>query len=175
MSRTPPPTVLVLGWCCFVFGVPYLGWLLLYHAGNMVDMLAAALGSAEAVDSLLAHHLAETHAVMLTFLTVCLEAVLLALLLACGYGLLHRSGWARWSTLFFAGVVVPVALAHSVLHLLWLTLPHQPIRVTPLIMDAIVIQFAIVLGGSMFMPSVTAAFQPEPEVRTPAENERPRS
>jgi hypothetical protein len=173
LSRERPQTLVVMGYCSLGFAVTYLGWLLLYHAGDIVDMLAAALGNGNALDSLLRKHLAQAHAVFLTLLTVGLEAVLMAILVACGYGLLTVQGWARWCALFFAAVVVPVALLHTVLHLAWLTGPQQPLRITPLMMDAVVIQFAIVLGGTMFLPSVTAAYQPDLEGETRTDGARP--
>jgi hypothetical protein len=173
MSRERPQTLMVMAYFSLGFAVVYLGWLLIYHAGDIVDMLAAALGNGAALDSLVGKHLAEDHAVFVTLLTVGLEAVLMAILLACGYGLLTVQGWARWCALFFAVVAVLVALLHTVLHLAWLTSPQQPVRMTPLMMDAVVIQFAIVLGGTMFLPSVTEAYQPDPQDGTRTDGARP--
>jgi len=173
MARTRPRILLVMGCCCLGFAVLYFGWLWLCNAGDLLDMLAAALGRDDALDSLLHKNLAGGRAILLTSLNLWIETALMAVLAWCGYGLLKVHGAARWSALFFGAAVVPVALLHTILYLAWVTMPYQPIRIVPLVMDAVAIQFAIVLSGTMFLPSVTAVYQVPPEVPAPAENQPP--
>jgi hypothetical protein len=173
MTRTRPQILLVMGCCCLGFAVLYFGWLVLCNAGDLLDMLVAALGGEDALESLLQKNLAGGRAILLTSVTVWIETALMGVLAWCGYGLLTVHGAARWSALFFGAVTVPVALLHTILYLAWLTMPQQPVRVVPLMMDAVAIQFAIILSGTMFLPSVTAVYQVPPELPAPVENEPP--
>jgi hypothetical protein len=156
-----------MGWCNLAFAVAFLGCLLLYHVADLVDMTAAIFGDAAAVDSLRSHRLTG-RAVFLTLVPFCLEVMLMGVLLWSAFGLLTMRGSARWSALFFGGVAIPLALAHSVLHLVWLTVPEQVIALGPLLLDAILIQFAIVLCGTMFLPSVVVAYQADLSFEEPA-------
>jgi hypothetical protein len=159
MPRERPPILLVLGWCCLGFTLFYLGWLLVYYSSHLVDMAGVVFGSADALDSLRQHDRARTSAIFLTVLPFCLEVALMGVLGWCGFGLLTVRGSARWSVLFFCLAIIPVALLHTVLQLTWLTKPNWPVALTPFVMDAVVIQFAIVLCGTMFLPGVALTYR----------------
>lgn len=159
MQRQRPPSLVLIGCFSLAFAAAYGGWLLVYRGGDLFSLSAAALGNGDAQDNLLRNHLTSKRAIVLALLPLVLQAVLLVVLAWSGFGLLMLRGSARWSALFFSGCILPIALLDTVLRLWLLTLPRQPVKVTPFLMDAVVIQFAIVLGGSMFLPSVTAAYQ----------------
>jgi hypothetical protein len=162
MPRERPPALLAMGCGCLAFALGYFVWLAAYQGSRVADMLAVLFGNSEAFDELSRLHLASTPGVFLTVLPFCLELVLLGILLWCGFGLVTLRGSARWSALFFVGTIVPLALADTVLRLTLLTMPRQSLPLAPFLMDAVVIQFAIVLCGTMFLPSVAAAYQPAP-------------
>jgi hypothetical protein len=162
MPRERPPAVLAMGCCCFAFALSYFVWLAVYQGPRVAHMLGVLFGSDEALDELGRLNLASTAGVFLTVLPFFLELLLLGVLVWCGFGLVTLRGSARWSALFFIGVIIPLALTDTLLRLTLLTAPRQSVSVTPFLMDATVIQFAIVLCGTMFLPSVTAAYQPTP-------------
>ena len=65
MPRQRPRALLVMGWCCLGFSVLYLGWLLVYDCPRLWELVSAAFGTEEALDSLARQKLTGSAAVFL--------------------------------------------------------------------------------------------------------------
>ena len=88
------------------------------------------------------------------------EVTLTVLLAWSGVGLVALWRSARWSAVFTGGFSIAAALGHT-FGLFSLTPAAEAIKVTPLLMDAVAVLFAIVLLGTMFLPDVSEAYAGE--------------
>jgi len=163
MQRQRPPTLLVMGLGCCAFAVLYLLWLLLYRRADLAALLAATFGNSDVLPALQARGLGRASTVRLAVTHLLVELVLTGLLVWSGFGLLLVWRSARWSAVATAGFSIAAALGHT-FGLFSLTPPAEAIKVTPLLMDAVAVLFAIVLLGTMFLPDVSEAYAGELEI-----------
>jgi hypothetical protein len=158
MDRHSPLVQLVMGLAACAFAAAYLVWLLLARGDDLADLPAAAFGSAEAVERLAGRQLATAAAVLVTVVHLAVVLVLTLLTAYSGVGLLAFWRSARWAAVFTGVFTAAVGVAHTLVRMIFLTPAGAPVKLTPFLMDAVAVLFAVVLVGTMFLPELTTAY-----------------
>jgi hypothetical protein len=150
--------MLLMGLCCCAFAVLYLGWWTIFRGGELVQLVAAAFGDASLLPSLARRNLVRVAPIRFTVVVFFVEVALMGILAWAGCGLILFWRSARWAAVFYCGWAIAVALLHTFVRVFFLTLPGEVVMVSPFLMDAVLILFANVLAGTMFLPAVTEAY-----------------
>jgi hypothetical protein len=162
MAHPRPAAVTALGSCGLAFGLACLAWLALGRSGDLTELFRAAWGDSVAARRLARAHLDGVAAVSAATVPLLLEWALALLLLAAGAGLLSLHRAARRAALFYCVAVIPVQALAALVRVFCLTLPGQPVRIVPIVVNCLVTLFAIGLWGGLFLPEVEAAFAGPP-------------
>jgi hypothetical protein len=169
MVRPRPPTLAVMAVLCCAFAVLYGCWLLSFHGGNFLAMVTVAGGDPEPLPGLAPQNLASAGPAALALTFAAVQVALVGVLVWAGVGLWLMWPSARWSALAWSAFSVATALLDTVVRLFFLTLPGEVVKLTPFLLDAAAILFAVNLWGTMVLPSVTEAYAGlwEPAVEGP--------
>jgi len=164
MIRQRPLTLLAMGVSSCVFAAIWFLWLLSIHGGDLIAVLGGALGKSESLAELEHRNLASAGPIRVLVTLFAVQTALIGLLAWTGMALVRFRPAARWWAIGSSLFVIAVALCSTCLHLAFLTLPGEPVRVTPFFMDASAILFANLLCGTMFLPEVTVAYAGDVEL-----------
>jgi len=150
--------VFIAGAACCAFAALWLFWLFLANTGDLLDMLSAASNNPGPREHLTRYGLTRPGPIRFTVTQFVVHTALLGVLIwtGCSLLLLWRSG--RWSAIAFSAFAITTALFGTLMRVFFLTLPGEVVKVGPLVLDAAVIVFAIILGAAMFLPSVAANY-----------------
>jgi hypothetical protein len=164
--------VTTLGLSALAFGLVCLLWLAFGRRGDLADQFAAAWGDRDAAARLAKAHLHGAWAICLALVPLLLEWALTFILLAAAVGLLYAHPAARWAALFYCVCIIPLEFITALLRVFYLTLPGQPVRIVPIVMNCLITLGAIGLWGGLFLPEVETAFagpgaEPPPEQGEP--------
>jgi hypothetical protein len=158
MARQAPVSLRLIGLGLSFFAAAYLLWFLLYAWPHLQQILGVAFGDAGPITNLMHDNLAGAATVRAAVMLGSARVVLVGGLATAGVGLVLLWRWARWASIFGSAMLIVLALASTVARLWFLTLPGGAVKVTPLLLDGTGILLAIVGGGLMFLPEVTAAY-----------------
>jgi hypothetical protein len=158
MNRHRPPILLIMGACSCVFAAFWFLWLVAATGGDFLDLLQVAVGNRESLPELARHNLDSPSTVRIACALFAAQAALAGVLIWTGCALLKLWQSGRWSAVVYSGFAIAVALASTSFRLLFLTPADEPIKVTPLLLDALAILFANVLCGTMFLPEVALVY-----------------
>jgi hypothetical protein len=190
MTRRRPTVLLVMGLVGLGLGMAYLTWLIVAQQGVLLDLFNAGLPDPQAVQSLKQKNLASPVAVYATVVSFFLELVLTLMLLWTASGLLNMRPSSRWAAVFYGIFMIPVGVFNVILAMFILASPAHPVDLLAVLARGIIVLYAIVLWGTMFLPPVLAAYagdfallesaddafeeEPEPEPMAPPRRGRPR-
>jgi hypothetical protein len=166
MTRRRPAILLVMGLLGLVLGIAYLVWLIVAQQSILFDLFTAGLGDPVAVSSLAKRNLASPVAVYAATTTFFLELVLTLILLWTAAGLINMRPSSRWSAVFYSIFMILVGTFNVILAFVLAT-PTEPVNLLAVIARGVIVLFAIILWGTMFLPVVSAAYNfpfepPEP-------------
>jgi len=160
MTRQRPTVLLAMGYVGLVLGMAYIFWLLLAHWNVLLYLFTAGLGDPVAKSELEKINLASPVAVFATIVTFFLELVLTGILLWTAAGLISMRPSARWSAVFYSIFMILVGTFNVILAVFVLA-PPSGVDVLAVLARGVIVLFAIVLWGTMFLPVVTAAYGDE--------------
>lgn len=158
MSNPRPLVLTLLGYLSLAVALAWCAWLGLGQQTVLLNLCGAAAGDARAIQDLSRQHLAAPGPVYVTVLTLLLELLLTLILLASAVGLLARRPWARWTALFYCVWVILVEAGSTLARAFYLTPATEPVLLTPILVNGGTILFAIVLWGTVSLPSADAAW-----------------
>jgi hypothetical protein len=164
MTRQRPTVLLVMGSVGLGLGVLYAVWLILSHYGLLGTLLAAGIGDTQAISKLRTLNLASPIAIYATFVSFFLEVVLTAILLWAAGGLITLNPSARWASVFYSIFMILVGTINVILAV-FILVPPSGVNVLAVLARGIIVLFAVILWGAMFMPDVKVAYGEE--VRLP--------
>jgi hypothetical protein len=151
--------LLVMGLVGLGLGIAYAFWLLLAHRHVIFEvLLPAGIGDTKAISELKELNLASPVAIYATIVTFFLELVLTGILLWTSTGLISMRPSARWAAVFYGIFMILVGTFNVILAVFVLATPAQPVNVLAVLARGVIVLFAIVLWGTMFLPVVTAAY-----------------
>jgi hypothetical protein len=156
MKRRLPTVLLVMGILGMLLGFAYLIWLVASQQQTLLDLFNAGLGDPQAIHTLRGHNLGSPLAVYTTVVTFFLELVLTFILIRTALGLLTLRPWARWAAVFYGIFMIAVGLSNVGISF-YLASPNMP-DLLAVIARGVIVLYAIVLWGVMFLPSVTAVY-----------------
>jgi hypothetical protein len=162
MARERPTELSVVGWAGVVAGLVWLLWLTVGRWGENLDLVRAGVGSAVSADRLRRGGLAGA-GLYFAVPTLVLELALALLLAVTGAALLGRRPFARRAALVACAAVVFVEGFSTLLRIVFLASPSQPIRLGPVVVNGLVTLGALALWGSLYLPGVHAAYAEAPE------------
>jgi hypothetical protein len=150
--------VTVLGLAGLLFGLVCVTWLLFGRQGDVAELFAAAFGDGTTAARLADQRLASFGPVFGIVVPLLLEWALTLILITAAVGLLRRHPAARWAALFAAVVVVVLESLRTLLQVFYLTRPGQPVKLVPMLMNALLTLLAITFWGGLFLPEVVTAY-----------------
>jgi hypothetical protein len=169
--------LLVMGLLGLGLGIGYLIWLVLAGRKALTYLFFAGLGDLQHISKLKELSLTTDAAIYATLVTFFLELVLTFILLWTSAGLLILRPSARWSAVFYSIFMILVGTINMILAVFVLK-PESGVDVLAVIARGVIVVFAIVLWGTMFLPVVIAAFEgpePVPLEEIPSEEQPPSS
>jgi hypothetical protein len=158
MTRKRPAVLLVMGLLGLLVGINYLIWMIVSQQEVLFDLFFSGLGDPVSISHLARRHLASPVAVYATTVLFFLELVLILILLWTATGLMSLRPSARWAAVFFSIFMILIGITNVILGTFVLVPPNQQVNLQPLLVRGGIILFAIILWGTMFMPSVIAAY-----------------
>jgi hypothetical protein len=158
MTRRRPVVLLVMGVLGLLLGVAYLVWLIGAQRMVLLDLVSAGIGDPVAVTSLTRRNMAKPVAIYVTVVTFFLELVLTVILLWTSTGLINLRSSARWSAVFYGIFMVVVGTINVILAVFVFATPTEPVDPLAILARGVAVLFAIVLWGTMFLPSVNAVY-----------------
>jgi hypothetical protein len=177
MTRQRPTVLHVMGIVGLVLGIAYLVWLVAAQKETLYDLFFAGIGDPVGVRDLAKRNLATPLAIYATTVSFFLELVLTLILLWTASGLINRRPSARWSAVFYAIFMLLVGTFNVILAVFVLKGTDPVEHLLAVVARGVIVLFAIVLWGTMFLPSVTAAYAggvPAPDEFEEEEEPQPR-
>jgi hypothetical protein len=158
MTRRRPTVLLVMGLVGLGLGMAYLTWLVVAQQSILFDLFTGGLGDPVAVSSLARKNLASPVAVYATVVSFFLELVLTLILLWTASGMINMRPSSRWAAVFYGIFMIPVGVFNVILAMFILATPAHPVDLLAVLARGIIVLYAIVLWGTMFLPPVVAAY-----------------
>ena len=158
MTRRRPTVLLVMGVLGLVLGIAYLIWLVAAHKEVLYDLFFAGIGDPVGANKLAKRNMASPLAIYATTVSFFLELVLTLILLWTASGLINRRPSARWSAVFYAIFMLLVGTFNVIMAVFVLTRIDPVEHLLAVVARGVIVLFAIVLWGTMFLPSVTAVY-----------------
>jgi hypothetical protein len=157
MARKRPDEVSLVGWGSVLLGASWLLWLLLARWGVTLDLIRAGTGDADAALRLGQQGLAGAR----VFFAVpggLAELALAVTWAVAGIALLGRRPFARRAALLACAAAVAVEALSTLLRVFFLTVPDQPVRLGPVIVNGLVTLGALGLWGGLSLPAIDAVY-----------------
>ena len=150
----------IIGAACCTFAVVWIVWLFLIHRRDFLNLLAVRGGDyGDPYGELVKMGLSRARAIRFTSVIAMVQLALCGVLAWTGVAMLRSWPSARWCVPAFGVFAVITSLVDTLVRLLWLTLPGELIKVSPLVMDAFVILFAVNLQAAVLTPRVHPRLQ----------------
>ena len=157
MARDRPTEVSIAGWAGVALGLTWLLWLTLGRWRENLDLFQAGLGGAAAADRLRRSGLAGA-GLYFAVPTLLLEVTLALILAGAGAALLGRRPFARRAAVLACAATVFVEAVSTLLRAFFLTVPGEPVKLMPVLMNGVVTLCVLALWGGLFLPGVHAAY-----------------
>ena len=157
MIRQRPTVLQVIGFVGLGLGLLYMLWLLVGHYSVMLSLLTAGIGDTLAVNRLRSLNLASPLAVYATIVSFFLELALTGILIWAASGLITVKPSARWAAVFYSIFMIPVGMINVILAVFVLK-PPSGVNVLAVLARGVIVLFAVILWGAMFMPAVKVAY-----------------
>ena len=157
MTRQRPTVLLVMGSVGLGLGVLYAVWLILAHIGLLGTLMAAGIGDPQSISKLRPLRLTDPVAIYATLVSFFLEVVLTVILLWAAAGLLTLRPSARWAAVFYSIFMILVGTINVILAVFILK-PPSGVNVLAVLARGIIVLFAVILWGVMFLPVVKVAY-----------------
>jgi hypothetical protein len=177
INRQLPTVLLVMGLLGLVLSIGYLVWLVLAGQKALTYLFFSGLGDLQHISKLKELGLTTDAAIYATLVTFFLELALTLILLWTSMGLLVLRPSARWSAVFYSIFMILVGTIDVILAV-FVVKPESGVDVLAVITRGVIVVFAIVLWGTMFLPMVVAAFEapaPTSLEEIPTEDQPPSS
>jgi hypothetical protein len=155
MDHPRPFAVSALATACLVFAGIWFFWLALGHRLDVLNLLAAAAGEGgEPLAALAPLGLTRAGPIRYLFAILTVQLALVGVLVWTAYAFWQawRSAW--WCGLAFCAFSVGTALLDTIVRVFFLTLRTELVKVSPIVLDGVVILFAVNLAAAIFRPSM---------------------
>jgi hypothetical protein len=157
MTRQRPTVLLVMGYVGLGLGILYAVWLIAAHIGVLGTLMAAGIGDPQSISKLRPLNLTNPVAIYATLVSFFLEVVLTVILLWAAAGLLTLRPSARWGAVFYSIFMILVGTINVILAVFILK-PQSGVNVMAVLARGVIVLFAVILWGAMFLPAVKAAY-----------------
>jgi hypothetical protein len=161
MARKRLDEVSVVGWSGALLGGFWLLWMLVARWGDTLDLMRAGASDADAAMRLGKQGLAGA-GVFFAMPGGLAELALAGTWAVAGVALLSRRPFARRAALLACAAVVALEGLSTLVRMLFLTVPDQPVSLAPVIMNGLVTLGALGLWGGLSLPQIDAAYAGPP-------------
>jgi hypothetical protein len=157
MARKQLDEVSLVGWAGVLLGGAWLLWLVVARWGDTLDLFRAGAGNADAALRLGQQGLAGA-GVFFAVPGALAELALAVTWAVAGVALLGRRPFARRAALLACLAAVVLEGLSTLLRVFFLTVPDQPVRLGPVIVNGLVTLGALGLWGGLSLPAIDAVY-----------------